>query len=142
MQFFEHISLLKSAYTSCTKPACERWQLTQMEFDVLMFLANNPQFDTAAEIVKLRKLTKSNVSVALKQLAARGLLEPYYQDGNRKTLHLRLLPASAPILEDGRAAQDRFGAILFCGFSSSDLAQFQSMMERISGNVRQFMQEV
>ena len=137
MQFFEHISLLKSAYTTCTKPACERWQLTQMEFDVLMFLANNPQFDTAAEIVKLRKLTKSNVSVALKQLAARGLLEPYYQDGNRKTL-----PAAAPILEDGRAAQGRFGAILFCGFSSSDLAQFQSMMERISGNVRQFMQEV
>lgn len=142
MQFFEHISLLKSAYTTCTKPACERWQLTQMEFDVLMFLANNPQFDTAAEIVKLRKLTKSNVSVALKQLAARDLLEPYYQDGNRKTLHLRLLPAAAPILEDGHAAQARFGAILFGGFSSSDLAQFQSMMERISGNVRQFMQEV
>ncbi|NBI82566.1 MarR family transcriptional regulator [Clostridiaceae bacterium] len=113
-----------------------------MEFDVLMFLANNPQFDTAAEIVKLRKLTKSNVSVALKQLAARDLLEPYYQDGNRKTLHLRLLPAAAPILEDGRAAQGRFGTILFGGFSSSDLAQFQSMMERISGNVRQFMQEV
>lgn len=142
MQLFEHIRLLKSAYTICIKPTCEHWQLTQMEFDVLMFLANNPQFDTAADIVKLRKLTKSHVSTALKQLAARGLLKPYYQDGNRKTLHLQLLPDSRPILEDGHAAQGRFRAMLFSGFSQSDLEQFQSMMEHITRNARQFMQEV
>ena len=62
MQFWEHQKIFFSFYRTCTKEVCQNYDLTQMEFDILMFLANNPQFDTAAEIVRIRKLTKSHVS--------------------------------------------------------------------------------
>ena len=46
-----------------------------MEYDILMFLHNNPQHNTAADIVKIRKSTKSHVSTSLKNLENKGLVE-------------------------------------------------------------------
>lgn len=39
-----------------------------------MFLYNNPKYNTAADIVKVRKSTKSHVSTSLKLLEDKGLL--------------------------------------------------------------------
>ncbi len=141
MQLFENLNLLKSAYNICVKPVCKRFQLTQMEFDVLMFLANNPEYDTAADIVRLRRFTKSHVSVALKELGTRGLLETFYTSGNRKSIHLRLLPAAAPVVEEGRKAQERFGTVLFEGFSPSEFALVQIIFQRICAQARELIQE-
>ena len=40
-----------------------------------MFLHNNPQYNTAADIVKVRKSTKSHVSTSLKDLEGKGMVE-------------------------------------------------------------------
>ena len=68
MIFWENQKIIRALYTQCTKPVCNRFGLTQMEYDIMMFLHNNPQYDTAADIVKTRMLTKSHVSAALKAL--------------------------------------------------------------------------
>lgn len=40
-----------------------------------MFLYNNLQHNTAADIVKVRKSTKSHVSISLKDLEGKGMVE-------------------------------------------------------------------
>ena len=72
MQFWTDQKLILSFYHHCTRPVCERFELTQAEFDILMFLTNNPEYDTAADIVRIRLLTKSHVSMAIKNLKKRG----------------------------------------------------------------------
>lgn len=42
---------------------------------ILMFLHNNLQHNTAADIVKVRKSTKSHVSTSLKDLEGKGMVE-------------------------------------------------------------------
>lgn len=42
---------------------------------ILMFLHNNPQYNTAADIVKVRKSTKSHVSTSLKNLEGKEMVE-------------------------------------------------------------------
>lgn len=42
---------------------------------ILRFLHNNPQYNTAADIVKVRKSTKSHVSTSLKNLEGKGMVE-------------------------------------------------------------------
>ena len=49
--------------------------LSQTEMDVLLFLHNNPDCNTARDMVHLRGLAKSNVSTALDSLRTRGLVE-------------------------------------------------------------------
>ena len=48
------VRTLKRAYDAALKPVAEAHGLTRNEVDVLLFLANNPGYDTARDIVELR----------------------------------------------------------------------------------------
>lgn len=113
----------------------ERYQLTQLEADILLFLANNPPFDTARDIVEKRHIAKSHVSAGVESLAGRGLLERFQQDGNRKTIHLRLTEASAPIVEEGRAVQAQYGRLMLAGFSEEEQELLFRFLKRVGENV-------
>ena len=68
MYFWDKHKTVTSYYEVLSGEVCDRYGLTQMEYDILMFLHNNPQHNTAAEIVKIRKSTKSHVSTSLKKM--------------------------------------------------------------------------
>ncbi len=132
---FQHYVVGKNLYTLTVMPICEKYDLTFTEFTVLMFLANNPQLDTAAEIVKYRHLTKSHVSVSLRSLQDRGLVLGEYHEPNRKAIHLKVLDAAGSIISDGQAAQQSFGEALLMGFSADEKRQLQDYMKRIDDNI-------
>ena len=136
---FQHYAAGERLYTMTVAPVCEKYGLTYMEFTVLMFLANNPQFDTAAEIVKYRHLTKSHDSMSVRSLQERGLIQGEYREPNRRTIHLSVLEAAAPIVLDGREAQRAFGDVLFSGFSKQESARFTEFMDRIDKNIAEHM---
>lgn len=125
---------MKRRYTKEMAPVMEAWQLNSMELDVLLFLGNNPGYDTASDMVQLRQLTKSHVSKAVETLTAKGLLAQQRDMCNRRRVHLLLLPAAQPILEAGQQAQQRFVDVLTRGFSQEDKAAMQRMLEMIARN--------
>ena len=44
------------AYSAVCKPLCQKLHLPQTAFDILMFLANNPNYTTARDIVEVRHI--------------------------------------------------------------------------------------
>lgn len=132
---YEHIFVGQNLYERTVMPVCREYGLTYMEFTVLMFLHNNPQFDTAAQIVKIRKLTKSHVSISIKGLQAHGLVQGVYFPGNQKTLHLQITEAAKPVVEAGLAAQKEFGAILARDFTPEELEQLRCLIDKLSKNI-------
>ena len=115
-------SALKRCYAHEMAGVLSRWQLTGMELDVLLFLGNNPDCDTASDMVQLRQLTKSHVSKAVERLTALGLVLQQRDEMNRRRIHLKLAEAAEPILRDGREAQKRFVEVLTRGLSDEDKA--------------------
>ena len=134
---FEHIFEGQNLYERTVIPVCREYGLTYMEFTVLMFLHNNPQCDTAAQITKIRRLTKSHVSISLKGLQERGLVRGIYFPGNQKTLHLQLTDEAKPVVEAGLAAQKEFGDILVRGFSPEELVLLQKLINKLNENMKQ-----
>lgn len=122
-------------YGQMFTPVLEQYALTQLEADILLFLANNPAYDTARDIVELRHIAKSHVSLGVESLAGRALLERYTCPGNRKTIHLRLTEAAAPIVEAGRSAQARYGQALLNGFSHQERQALFDLLDRVAENV-------
>ncbi len=131
----EDILNLGKLYTRMLEPVCETYRLTRLELDVLLFLANHPSYDTAADIVSRRALSKSHVSVTVRSLGEKGLLDRVYERGNRKTIHLRLRPGTEAMVADGREAQKRFFDSLFRGFSEHEREEIQESLRRLAGNV-------
>lgn len=135
--YFAHCMTVKNQYVKMVTPVCERHGLTYMEFTVLLFLANNPQFDTATEIVKYRQLTKSHVSISVSSLQRRGLLVGQHRDKNHRTVHLSVTDAAKSIVADGRKAQKKFIDAVFAGFSQEEAAAMKSMMIKIEKNIQE-----
>ncbi len=128
-------------YTITTARLCKKYGLTHMEFTVLMFLANHPQFDTAVQIVKYRHLTKSHVSISVRGLQEKGLLKGEYCEPDHRTVHLKVLDAAKPVIDEGRAAQEAFVAMQFQGFSKEEFDLFVRFIKRINTNVDQCIRE-
>ena len=137
--FLEHVLLLKEAYDRALDPVAQRWKLTRMELDLLLFLHNNPDRATAAEAVRLRRWTKSHVSAAVHALKARGLLSACHPQGNRKTLLLAPLPAAQPILQNGLEAQQSFFQSMRRGFTPGEEQALDAIAEKIARNIRDAM---
>ena len=48
INYFAHCVDVEEVYKNMISPVYEKYKLTYMEFTVLMFLANNPQYNTGA----------------------------------------------------------------------------------------------
>ena len=138
--FLEHVLLLKEAYDRTLDPVAQRWRLTRMELDLLLFLANNPAHNTAAEAVRLRQWTKSHVSAAVHALQDKGLLSAVHPEGNRKTLLLTPLPAAGEPIRDGQEAQRAFFQAMRRGFTPEAQAM-DSISEKVSRNLRDILRK-
>ena len=114
--FFTRSQGLRKLYCNLFTPLLERQGLTQLEMDILLFLANNPACDTARDIVEKRHLAKSHVSVGVDSLAARGLLNRQMRPGNRKT-------------------------ILLNGFSETERSELFRLLDKVGRNVDQVLSE-
>lgn len=134
MIYWERQKRIISLYEAYTKPVREQYRLTQMEYDILMFLHNNPEYDTAAEIIRVRQLTKSHVSTSVKKLIEKGYLLAHHAEHNNKTIHLQITPLASQIVADGEMAQKEFGAQLFRGFSEEEIQMVQGLFERVYDN--------
>ena len=125
---------LKRRYVHEMAPVLEKYQLTGMEADVILFLTNNPGYDTASDMVQLCQLTKSHVSKAVEHLTEMGYVAQERDARNRRRVHLRLQEAALPVGRDGQAAQARFLDALTRGLTEEDKVAMCRMLETIAHN--------
>lgn len=129
------ISAVENEYSEYRKRIMTKFSLTAAETDILMFLANNPQHDTAADVSKIRRIPKSQVSVSVKSLCEKGILTGVYKDGNKKSIHLSLTSAAKPIVTYGKKEQNRFTSVLFDGFTEEEIAEIDRSHIKIQNNI-------
>ena len=101
MHFWDQHKNITRYYEILMSSVCEKYQLKHLEYDILMFLHNNPQYRTAADIVRVRKSTKSHVSTSLKTLEDRGFIAKKTDPVNKKHIELDLLEPANEIVRDG-----------------------------------------
>ena len=104
---------LALAYTAVCKPLCQTLKLPQTAFDILLFLANNPAYQTAADIVEVRKIKANLVSVNVDKLVRDGYLTREPMPGDRRKTRLLCTEKAQPIILQGRQLQSAFLQRLF-----------------------------
>ena len=102
------------AYAAACKPLCRELKLPQTAFDILMFLANNPGYRTAGDIVEVRRIKANLVSVNVDKLVR----------GDRRKTLLVCTERAQPVIERGRAVQSAFFEQLFAHTDEEMRASF------------------
>lgn len=131
MYFWDKHKTITGYYELLSGEVCDWYGLTQMEYDILMFLHNNPQHNTAAEIVKVRKSTKSHVSTSLKKLENEGLIERIQSENNKKHIEIVLLDKAELIVEAGINAQKKFAKNVLSGLTEEEIHMCINVFDKI-----------
>ena len=76
MYFWDKYKTITGYYELLSAEVCDRYGLTQMEYDIRMFLHNNPQH---------------NIATSLKNLENEGLIERIQSEDNKKHIEIVLL---------------------------------------------------
>ena len=139
MYFWDKHKAITSYYELLSGEVCDRYELTQMEYDILMFLHNNPQLNTAAEIVKIRKSTKSHVSTSLKKLENRGFVKRIQSEDNKKHIEIVLLDRAALIVEAGLNAQKQFAQDVLSGLTKEERHMCIKVFDKICNNAEEHL---
>lgn len=130
---------MRQAYSKCCEPICRRYDLTQMELSILMLLDENPEEDTAQDIVNKWYLAKSHVSVSIDQLQKKGYLIREKDSLNKKKIHLILQESSAPVIRDGKEARDSFGHAMEKGMTPEEAQVLRQSLTILLNNLKEYL---
>lgn len=122
-------------YESLCVPVCRENGLTQNAFDVLMFLANNPEYNTAKDISRIRAIKANIVSFSVDMLVKEGYIERSVIPSDRRKVKLACTKKAAPLIERGRVIQQEFYDGIFAGFEADALKAHFEYMEQIRRNI-------
>lgn len=131
----------KQFYEKQFTPLLERSGLSMREMHVLLFFANNPDYDTARDVTEYRGIAKSQVSRAVELLTARGLLRRVPDGDDRRVVRLSITEEGLPLAREAQAVQAACGRRLLAGISPEEEARFRSLLETVLENGAHLLEE-
>ena len=129
-ELFIGLRSLFRLYDKMLKRVCTEHDLTLVEADIISFLRNNPEKDTAADIVELRMLSKGAVSKGVEALIQKSLLERIPDMEDRRRIHLKLRPLAEPVTESIDEVREEFLETILEGFTKEELEIYSSFFQR------------
>ena len=127
------------AYEAFCQPVCKKFQLNQTSFDVLMFLANNPDYKTASDIVEVRKIKANLVSVNVEKLVRDGYLERKAVEGDRRKVELICTKKAEPVIENGKKLQQDFVEQILSGVDEEKRKKMAEILNQMEKNLDEML---
>ena len=123
-------------------PLAQDYGLSMREINVLLFLSNNPGYDTARDITEYRGISKSQVSQAVEFLVELSYLTRTPDPDDRRLLHLALTEEGLALARECKAVQARCGQDLLDGMTEDQVRQLQELWEMVMANGERLSREV
>ena len=133
--FLYYVRLIKNLYEQTLSNVAEQCGITLPEADVLSFLRENPEFDTARDVALYREVSRAYVSKAVESLVGRGYLEVIQDKSDRRLQHLIITKNAKKIIEKLHIAQYAFYDRVTTGLSEKELKAMLSAIEKCSENL-------
>ncbi len=119
------------------EPVCRQYELNQTELDVLLFLANNPDRNTARDACRLYGIKKGLVSITVEALLQRGLLRRENDPDDRRLHRLTPTKAADPIICDGCAAAAKFSQAVTACLTAEEHETYISLTHKLMEQINQ-----
>ena len=127
---------LSAAYSAVCRPLCHELNLPQTAFDILMFLANNPEY-----IVEVRKIKANLVSINVDKLVGEGYLRREADTDDRRKTHLLCTDKAGAVIEQGRTLQNRFMNSLLAHIDDAARKQLAESIHQMEQNLDHMLEE-
>lgn len=141
MYMASFVHCMTAAYDGYCQSICREMQIGRTAFDIVMFLANNPQYSTARDISRYRWIKPNLVSFTVDKLVREGYLQRHPVPGDRRKVHLSCTEKAMEMVQRGRRMQADFLQALTAGLDGKEIRQFERYVQLIQGNMEAMLQE-
>ena len=100
-----------------------------------MFLGNNPQYQTARDIVKIRNIKANLISINVEKLVKEGYLRREEIKDDRRKTKLIITEKAHPVIKEGQQLQQGFVDQLFDNTTQEDKKIFIHVMKNMDKNL-------
>lgn len=111
------------------------YKLKKIDIQILQYLSNAGQRDTAKDIVALGLFTKGHVSQSLAALRAKRLICAIRDQEDARCIHLQLTSDAIEIIRQIEVIYQGIMAIMFQGLSEEEIATFKRVGRQILQNI-------
>ncbi len=122
---------IKKMYVSACREVCEKYGITQTEFDILEFLGKHYGPDTANEISKWKLIKKANVSTSVERLIEKGYLRRRPDRLDRRYIHLELTDEAACTVNDIKNTEKEFYDSLLSALTMDELELYKKLTRKL-----------
>ena len=124
-------------YTKKILEVASKYNMNKVEVDILLFLNNNPQYDTAKDIVEVRGIAKSYVSKSIDKLVEKKLLSLNVDKKDRRIVHLKVESSANTVIKEALEAQKKYVDTIYNGISKEEKDVLKSIMDKIIKNIKE-----
>ena len=135
-QFYVMARRLEDAYAAQMRSLCKETGVAQTAMDILLFLHNNPGYDTARDICTYRQLKPALVSLLHRESGAARLSGARGRAGGSAQMPAGADGGGRARGGKGLARQAAFTARMLEGLSPEELAAGQHCLSVITENIR------
>ena len=133
--FLYYVRLIKRLYEKTLSESADKCGLTLPEADVLSFLRENPEFDTARDVAMYREVSRAYVSKAVEMLVQRGYISIAHDKDDRRLQHLVITDNAKEAADILHAAQFAFYDKITLGLTDGELAAMLSAIQKCAENL-------
>lgn len=133
--FFSLMRKSNGVYEKYCQKLTREWGMNTTAFQVIMFFANNPEFNTARDLCQYRGMKTGIASVAIEQLTQAGLLERRTDPKDRRIQRLYLTEKSDALVQEGRAIQLRFFNQLKSGLTEEEFDTYLKLTMKLKNTI-------
>ena len=133
--FLYYVRLIKRMYERTLAEAASACGLTVPEADVLSFLQENPEFDTARDVALYREVSRTYVCKAVEALAGRGYIEIAQDKADRRLQHLSITEKAKEAAKILHEAQFAFYGRITAGLPQEELFAMLSAIAKCAENL-------
>lgn len=113
----------------------KQYDLTQIEIDVLAFLANNPEYKHAQDIVEIRGISKAHASIAIEKLVKKNYITRTPDPDNRRCNILLVKDEANDVVKKIQKNQKKYTEQTFQGFTDEEIEIYHQFLNKIYHNL-------
>ena len=145
MEIQQYLSFMKKSeavYQKFCQGVIRDWDLNPTSFQVIMFVANNPQYNTARDLCRIRGIKTGIASVAIEQLIQTGLLERRTDIADRRIQRLYVTPAADKLVQQGREVQKEYAKTISGALTEEELEIYSRLNEKLMHRIEEMEREL
>lgn len=131
------IYLFSSQHEKELAKVATKYNLTQIEVNILLFIYNNPTLNTSSDIVYYRRIAKSFVSKGLDLLIEKDLIIINKDKLDKRITRISLTNKAIPICSDAKKIQTLFFNNTFKNINKEEIETFENIFNKIHNNLKE-----